>query len=222
MKEPAPECDQLKTEHHGAAGRLEVQPSAWIHARVRSMPRLLTQAPRWVREAFGHDWAPVEALSAQAHLLPAQLWDYMLSCAGGFAVICLGESYYLPGPTVVRGQSLRNIAFVSVEDLAQGNDRPLHVVGHLIDHYLGSGGDPDGPWLSDGGGATPAWQQAARRLAGLFRLDYGVDEVARSGTRDYFAQSLAIYCRDRQCLSVADPQICRWLRGTLFEERFWQ
>jgi hypothetical protein len=194
----------------------------WLHARVRSTPRLLAQAPRWVCQVFGHDWAPVEALSVQAHLLPARLWDYMLSCAGGFAVIHLGESQYLSGPATIRGRSLHNVAFVSVEDLARDNDRPLHVTGHLIDHHLGCGGAPDGLWLTAGGGVTSAWQQAANRLAGLYNLGYGVDEVACSSIQDYFAQSLAVYCRDRQRLNVADPQICRWLRDTLFDERFWE
>ncbi len=117
---------------------------------------------------------------------------------------------------------MHNVAFVSVEDLARDNDRPLHVIGHLIDHHLGCGDDPDGLWLTGGGGVTPGWQQAGNRLAGLYPLGYGVDEVARSSVRDYFAQSLAIYCRDRQRLDVADPQICRWLRNTLFDERFGQ
>ena len=220
MKKPALDFERPEVEH-GAGGRLAGRPSVWVHARVRSIPRLLTQAPRWVREAFSHDWAPVEALSTQARLLPATLWNYMLSCAGGFAVICLGESYYLPGPSTVRGQSLHNVAFVSIEDLAQDNDRPLHVIGHLIDHHLGCGGDPESPWLSGGGGVTPSWQQAADRLVSLYPLGYGIDEVARSNIRDYFAQSLAIYCRDQKRLNVADPQIYRWLRDTLFDERFW-
>src|SRR4030065_553443 len=94
----------------------------WLHARVRSTPRLLAQAPRWVCQVFGHDWAPVEALSV---------------------------------------------------------------------HPLGGGGAPEGLWLTAGGGVTSAWQQAANRLAGLYNLGYGVDEVACSRLQDYFAQSLA-------------------------------
>lgn len=229
MKKPAPSSqgsplkeNRPEVEQHSAGGRLTGQPHVtWVHARVRSTPRLLTQAPRWVREVFDHDWAPVEALNAQARLLPARLWDYVLNCTGGFAVICPGESYYLPGPATVRGRTISNVAFASVEDLARDNDRPLHVIGHLIDHHLGCGGDPDGLWLTGGGGMTPGWQQAGNRLAGLYPLGYGIDEVARSNVRDYFAQSLALYCRDRQRLNVADPQICRWLRDTLFDERFW-
>jgi hypothetical protein len=110
---------------------------------------------------------------------------------------------------------VENVAYVSVKDLARGNEQPLHVVGHLIDHYLGCDGDLEGSWLSGGGGVTPSWQQAGERLMRLFSLGYGIDEVARSSVRDYFAQSLAIYCQDRQRLNVADPQICKWFRSTL-------
>ena len=236
MKELAPDSKRLEAEQHSTAARRAGQPQPrvtpheathiplkeWGRARVRSAPRLLAQAPRWVRGMFDHDWAPVEALSAQARLLPTGLWDYLLTCTGGFAVICLGDSQYLPGPATVRGRSLHNVAFVSVEDLARDNDRPLHVIGHLIDHLLGCGGDLEGSWLTGGAGVTPGWQQAASRLVGLYPLGYGVDEVARSNIRDYFAQSLAIHCRDRQRLNVADPQVYRWLRDTLFDERFWQ
>ncbi len=222
MTKPAPNLQRPEVKQHNTGDRSTSQPSAWVHARVRSTPRLLTQAPRWVRQVFDHAWAPVEALSAQACLLPARVWDYLLNYTGGFAVICPGESYYLPGPATIRGQLIRNVAFVSVEDLAHNNDRPLHVIGHLIDHHLGCGGDLGGPWLTEGGGLTSDWQQAGSRLAGLYPLGYGVDEVACSNIRDYFAQSLAIYARDRQRLNVADPQICRWLRDTIFNDSFWQ
>jgi hypothetical protein len=58
-------------------------------------------------------------------------------------------------------------------------------------------------------------------LVRLFPLGYGLDEVALSGPRNYFAQSLAFYCRDRQRLNVADPQIDKWLRSTLWQAGFW-
>jgi hypothetical protein len=98
----------------------------------------------------------------------------------------------------------------------------MHVIGHLIDHALGCGGEDAGPWLSEGGGVNSLWSQAGRRLSRLFTLDYGADEIARSGVRDYFAQSLALYCRDRERLNVADPCIDKWLRSTLWSAGFWR
>ena len=67
----------------------------------------------------------------------------------------------------------------------------------------------------------PAWKEAGARLPGLFALGYGVDEVAQSSIREYFAQSLAFYCQDRRRLNVADPQIHKWFRSTLWDEAFW-
>lgn len=163
----------------------------------------------------------MKALVRQISCIPASAWDYLLGCDHGFAVVVSGESSYLPGPAAVHGRTLTNVAFISVEDLALDNEKPLHVVGHLLDHHLGCGGDPEGRWLSEGGGVTPAWQEAGSRLPEIFALGYALDAVAGANVRDYFAQSLALYCWDRRRLNVADPQIERWLRHTLWDEAFW-
>ncbi|MGC9335088.1 MAG: hypothetical protein ACP5JJ_13120 [Anaerolineae bacterium] len=200
----------------------ELAAEAWLRARARLMPDLLTQSPPWVRSVFEHAWAPMEALSRQVHLLPAALWDPLRRMETGFVLIEHGESRYLPGPTVLRGQPVHNVAYVSIEDLAHDNEGPLHVVGHLIDHHLGCGGAAAGEWLSEGGGLRPRWREAGKRLPRLFELGYAIDDVAAAGVRDYFAQSLALYCRERQRLTVADPQIARWLRSTLWHPGFWR
>ncbi len=59
-------------------------------------------------------------------------------------------------------------------------------------------------------------------VASLFALGYAVDEIAASSVRAYFAQSLAIYCQDQQRLNIADPQIHKWFRSTLWSEAFWR
>jgi hypothetical protein len=186
------------------------------------MPNLLSQSPPWVRGVFDHAWAPMRAMNQQIRGLPPSLWDYLLSCEGGFVSVCTGDSRYVPGPATIGNRTVHNVAFVAVTDLAEDNEQPLHVLGHLIDHYLGCAGEIDGPWLSEGGGVSAEWQQAGQRLTGLFALGYGVDEIARSGPREYLAQSLALYCRERQRLNVADPQIDKWLRSTLWDVAFWR
>jgi len=153
--------------------------------------------------------------------LPCALWDYLLNCAGGFVYITVDESKYVPGLMTIRGKEALNVAQVSVEDLARENERPLQAIGHLIDHHMGCGGDAEGVWLSEGGGVSPAWQQAGSRLPGLFELGYGVDQVARSDVRAYFSRSLAVFCQDRQRLNVADPQMYKWFRSTLWNDAFW-
>lgn len=195
---------------------------AWLRARARLMPNLLAQSPPWMRSVFDHAWAPMEALARQVRLLPAGLWGALLRFETGFVAIGHRGSHYLPGPARLAGQEVQNLAFVSVEDLARDNERPLHVIGHLIDHHLGCGGTPEGAWLSEGGGIHPRWREAGGRLPRMFALGYAVDEVAAAGVRDYFAQSLALYCRARRQLNVADPQIDKWLRSTLWHAGFWR
>ena len=196
--------------------------TAWLRARARLLPNLLPQSPPWVRDVFDHTWAPMTALARQLAPLPASLWGHLLACEGGYVAICNGPSRYEPGSAQVRGRQVTNVAFVSVQDLALENEQPLHIVGHLVDHHLGNGGAGEGAWFSEGGALRPRWREAGARLGRLFALEYGTDAVARSSLRDYFAQSLALYCRERQRLNVADPQVTKWLRATLWDESFWQ
>jgi hypothetical protein len=164
----------------------------------------------------------MEAMARQLHGLPPALWDFLLSRKGGYVAIWSGKSQYTPGPGSIRHRPVQNVAYISASDLAKDNECPLHVLGHLIDHHLGCGGDAKGQWLSQGGGLVPDWQRAAERLLQLFSLGYAVDNVAESSVQDYFAQSLALYCRNRQHLNTADPQICKWLRSTLWDKQFWR
>ena len=195
---------------------------AWLHQRARVAPNLLSQSPPWLRGVFEHSWAPVKALAQQLDCLPRPLWTFLLGCEGGHVWIYDRQSHYAPGPATLQHQAVRNVAYVSIEDLGRENERPLHVIAHLIDHYLGCGGAPEGAWLSGGGGARPRWQEAGARLSRLFPLGYGLDETARANVRDYFAQSLAFYCRDRRRLNVADPQAEKWFRSTLWDKAFWR
>jgi hypothetical protein len=203
-------------------GELESPAQAWLHARARLMPDLLSQSPPWVRGVFDHSWAPMRALVQQLDLLPPHLLRWLLEWEDGYAAVCTGRSEYKPGPATIRHQHVLNVAFVSVEDLAADNERPLHVLGHLIDHHLGCGGDSQGQWLSSGGGVSDRWRRASQRLSEMFALGHGADAVAESSVRNYFAQSLALYCRDRQRLNVADPLIHKWFRTTLWDRSFWQ
>jgi hypothetical protein len=161
------------------------------------------------------------AMARQLQPLPAALWDYLLSWDRGFVLVSTQPSTYTPGPATIRHQRVSNVAYVSVEDLASDNEQSLHVLGHLIDHHLGCEGDPHGTWLSGGGGVLDPWREASQRLSRLYALGYAADEIAQASVRDYFAQSLALRCRDRQRLNVADPQIDKWFSSTLWNEAFW-
>jgi len=219
---PSADADCTKPQHEGPGRRPGRRAEAWLLARGRSIPDLLSHAPPWVRNVFDSSWAVTKAMAWQARCLPPAVWSYLLGLDGGYLAFCTGDSYYTPGPVTLRNDILRNVAFVAVEDLAHDNERSMHVLGHLIDHALGCGGEDAGLWLSEGGGASSHWKQAGQRLAQLYTLGYGVDEIAQSDMRDYFAQSLALFCRDRERLNVADPRVDRWLRSTLWSASFWR
>lgn len=217
-----PQCVRQTNAGRPDSGSKPDNPAqAWLHTRARLMPDLLSQSPPWVRGVFDHSWAPMRALARQVDLIPPHVWSRLLYWESGHAAICSGRSEYVPGPATIRHQRLVNVAYVSVEDLAEDNERPLHVLGNLIDHHLGCNGDPQGHWLSGGGGTSQRWRRASQRLSEIFALGHAVDSIAASSVRDYFAQSLALYCRDRQRLNVADPLICRWLRTTVWDKTLW-
>ena len=48
------------------------------------------------------------------------------------------------------------------------------------------------------------------------------DEAAAASVRDYFARSLAWYCRRPRDLNVADPNIWKWFRATLWNRGLWR
>ena len=219
---PPKSIRQTDTERPALGSGHASPTQTWLHTRARLMPDLLSQSPPWVRGVFDHSWAPMRALARQVNLLPSHIWRKLQAWESGYAAICTGDSEYVPGPASIRHQRLANIAFVSIEDLAVDNERPLHVLGHLIDHQLGCGGDSQGRWLSDGGGASDHWRRAGQRLPELFALGHAVDQVAQSSVRDYFAQSLALFCREPQRLNVADPLIHKWFRSTLWDKALWQ
>jgi hypothetical protein len=194
----------------------------WLRARLRTAPDLLSRAAPATRRQFGHAWAPTAVVQRQVHLFPQALRDYLIDCSTGWLVVAPRPSGYAPGPQPFRGTTLHHVAYLSVDDLAAANEAPLHAIAHLVDHHLGCGGAPEGSWFSEGGGPTSGWQEAGARISGLFALGYAVDQVAAATLRDYFAQSLAVYCLNRQRLNVADPPIYRLLKSTLLSDAFWR
>jgi len=207
----------------GAGRPLDLRAMEWLRARARLMPGALDEIGEPARGEYAHEWAPVQLLGRRLACLPAGLWDALLRWESGYSVLIAGESRYEPGEFRLRARTLHGVALISLEDLSgRAPSRVLHVMAHLVDHHLGCSGEAEGIWLSEGGGVAPVWREAGQRLARLYELGYGLDDIARSGRRDYFAQSLAAYCRERRALHVADPQITQWFRTTLWSPRFWE
>lgn len=189
-------------------------------SKIHLTPRLLERCPRHIVEQFDNPWAPVEELARRLHPLPTSLIRFLTCIPQGHMVLTSGPSSYEPGAQALRGRELKAVASISLIDLGKEPLRALHMVGHLLDHLLGCQGAPEGEWLSDGHGLSPSWAEIGQRVSALRELGYAVDEAAKASPRQYFARSVAWYIYDRRQLNVADPQIERLLRQTLFDENF--
>jgi len=188
--------------------------------KIHLTPRLLERCSRHITQQFDSLWAPVEELARRLHHLPTSLVRFVTHTPRGHIVITPGAPGYEAGVHLLRGRKLEAVAFVSLTDLVEDPLHALHVVGHLLDHLLGCRGAPAGRWLSDGHGLNPSWAEIGQRIPSLYDLGYAVDKIAAAGPRQYFARSVAWYICDRRQLNVADPQIERLLRRTIFDEDF--
>jgi hypothetical protein len=190
--------------------------------RFHVSPRALELSPTSTQTRFRHIWASLDELLSRLRPLPIGLVRFWMDQPGGHIIITHLPSYYEPGEQAFRRQRLRNVAFVRLSDLAEGSLEALVPLGHLLDHLLGSGGTAGGLWLSEGGGICPGLREVGRRVRELFPLGYGFDEAACRDARSYLARSVSLYLHDRRALNIADPQIERLLRTTLFSGVFWR
>ncbi|MDW8318157.1 MAG: hypothetical protein RMN53_09990 [Anaerolineae bacterium] len=151
---------------------------------------------------------------------PAALLWFWAEHPRGHLVIGPRQEGYRPGLQPVGRQPLDGVAWVPARALtAQEVQLPLPVA-HLLDHLLGSDGAPEGPWLSEGGGRSPAWQEVGRRLQRQFSLGYAPAE-ATAEPRAYFAWGLRSFLADPVALNTVDPGLERLLRTTLCSDEFW-
>jgi len=191
-------------------------------AKVHLAPRAWNNLPATDRDLFDNPWAMATALGHHLGRLPRPGLRFLAEHPRGHLVIAPGSSRYVEGVQPVGRQEFFDVAFVGVREVAEGGHGVWRPVGQLLDHLLGCHGEPGGPWLSDGHGINPLWEEVGHRLQALFPLGYGADELTRSHPHLYLAQSLGWYFLDRRRLEVADPLITRLLRTTLLDEPFWK
>lgn len=191
-------------------------------SKIHLSYRLMDQSPRRVTEQFASLWAPVETLVQCLYPLPTALVRFLAHIPQGHIVLVPKLSRYEPDTRLLFTQELGAIAFISLTDLVEKPLRAFQVVGHLLDHLLGCQGIPQGKWLSDGQGINCFWLEIGQQIPKLFRLGYGIDDIAQANPRNYLARSVAWYLQTHQELNAADPLIEKLLRQTLFSEAFCQ
>lgn len=183
---------------------------------------LLAQVPDRVARRFRHPWAPVSALLQYFGLFPDQLLLFWANHPAGYVVITPRHGGYEPGLVREGARELRGVAYIPVASLVGEGPHPLQYIAHLLDHLLGCNAETDGPWLSEGGGITPEWQEVGRRLYRQFTLGYAPTPEARSDPRRYFAEGLVAYWQDRRGLRVQDPGLEAIFRTAIFSAEFWR
>ena len=151
---------------------------------------------------------------------PLSLLQFWARHPRGYVAINPQRHEYRPGRQPVGRRQLDGVAWVSARSLL-ADPRLAEPVVHLLDHLLGSDGEPGSPRLSDGAGRSAAWTEVAGRLLRQFRLGYAPDGVADDPAR-YFAWGVRGYLAGRQDLNTADPGLERLLHTTLFDAGFWE
>ncbi len=184
-----------------------------VHVQPGTLARLPTQQAARLRSPLDLG----RLLLAPLEQAPAGLLRFWLEHPRGHAVVNPLRHGYLPGVQAVGRRQRDGVAWVAATRLlaAPGLSDPL---AGLLDHLLGSDGEPDGPRLSDGAGRDAAWAEVGHRLQRQFRLGYAPAEAA-AGPQGYFAWGLRAYLADPRGLSVVDPGLERLLRTTLFDPR---
>ena len=182
-------------------------------------PGMLRRASPQVAGQYDSQWAPVEELASRLERLPAGTLQFLANHPNGYLVVS-SRSRYEPDDVVVGERSRTNVAFFDIGDL-NSPFTCIRVAANLVDHLLGCDGKPDGLWLSDGGGITPALAEVGEQISRRFDLGYAITQEAGRSRHDYLAHSLAWYIEDRRKLNVADPQIERLLKRSLMDEAFW-
>lgn len=182
----------------------------------------LAQVPDRIGRHFRHAWAPISALIQHFGLFPDELLLFWADHPAGYVVITPRDGGYEPGVVREGDRELRGVAYIPVASLIGEGPHPLLYIAHLLDHLLGCDAACDGPWLSEGGGHTPEWQEIGRRLYRQFTLGYAATPEARSDPRRYFAEGLVAYWQDRRGLRIQDPGLEAIFRTAILNADFWR
>lgn len=193
---------------------------ALLRDKVHIQPGTLSRLPTHQAARLRSPLDLGRLLLAPLARAPQELLRFWLEHPRGHAVVNPLRHDYLPGVQPVGRRVYDGVAWVAARRLLAEPGIAAPLAG-LLDHLLGSDGQPDGPRLSAGAGRSAAWAEVGRRLQRQFLLGYAPPEAAVAADR-YFAWGLHAFLVDAPGLGVIDPGMERLLRTTLFDSEFWQ
>jgi len=159
-------------------------------------------------------------LLAPLERTPEELLRFWAGHPRGHAVINPLRHGYAPGVQPVGRREFDGVAWVAARRLLAEPGMASPLAG-LLDHLLGSDGQPGGPNLSDGAGRSPAWAEIGQRIQRQFSLGYASPEAAAT-PQAYFDWGLRAFLANASGLGVVDPGLERLLRVSVFDSQFWR
>ncbi|MEZ4770103.1 MAG: hypothetical protein R2844_16935 [Caldilineales bacterium] len=192
---------------------------ALLRDKIHVRPETLARLPTAEADRLGSPLDLARMLLQPLQRAPLAMLDWWRLHPRGHVVIGPVDAGYVPGPQPVGRRTLDCVAWVAARELLAGDRLPT-AAANLFDHLLGSDGDPDGPWLSDGGGRSALWQEVGARVQRQRALGYAPRAV-QDNPHDYLAWGLCTFLADRQQLNAVDPGLERLLATTVFDAAFW-
>ncbi|MCE5259224.1 MAG: hypothetical protein LLG44_09230 [Chloroflexi bacterium] len=153
--------------------------------------------------------------------LPDGMLRWWLAQPRGHIVIHSGESRYVPGTQIWRGNSYESVLYISAEQAAGDSRESFLLVMRLLDDLLGEELQAARGSFSDGCGSTQALTEAAQRFSRLAQLGYGSDLLGADSPSDYLAQTLYLALAEPQELNRLNPLLLKLYQQTLLSEGFW-
>ena len=190
-------------------------------AKMHLEPHVWSLVPPSVQAAYEHPWQPAERLFDLVRPWPLGLLRAWQDSRRGHVIFGRLPSQYRPGPLPWREETLEGVCHISLQELLQEETRVLLALFQMMDHLLGSDGAPDGPWLSDGAGITPALAAVGAQVAQSYALGYWQGALEVRDAHDYFAHTLWLHLHDPRRLNVLDPLLHKLYRRTLMNDTFW-
>lgn len=193
---------------------------ALLREKVHSQPGTLARLPSGQAERLRSPLELGRLALAPLSRAPLELLAFWQAHGRGHVAINPLRHEYVAGVQPVGRRACDGVAWLAASRLLAepGLAEPL---ANLLDHLLGSDGQPGGLRLSDGGGRTAAWAEVGQRLRRQYSLGYAPTEAAASPAT-YFAWGLRGYLAAAPGWAIVDPGLERLLRSSLFDSQFWR